>query len=128
MRYVKVKVRRDVNTVYCREVPVWEIPVLEVVFEDPANVEEVSARTCDGDYPEAGAEFSRLVKKYGADPESGIPYAAIAYGNGRLGIGKLATLIAETRQIEAQESKPVKESAGQRGRPRRAAGTDAMLG
>ena len=34
MRYEKVKVTRDTNTVHNREVPPWEVPILEYLFEE----------------------------------------------------------------------------------------------
>ena len=106
MRYVRVRVTRDTNTVHNSLVPQWEIPVLEYIFED-GNVKvtdefESNAR----EYPNAGAEFGRLIKAYGSDPKSGIPYAVGAYGEGRVGMKALADAIAEAKAADPDGASP----------------------
>lgn len=115
MRYVRVRATRDTNTVHNSLVPQWEIPVLEYIFED-GNVKvtdefESNAR----EYPNAGAEFGRLIKTYGSDPKSGIPYAVSAFGEGRTGMKVLSDLIAEAKladvDADAPKSGPQRRSA-----------------
>ena len=87
MRYERVKVKRDTNTVHNRAVAPWEVPVLEFLFED-GNVERLDEFVeVAGEYPEATKELDRLVRCYGADPKSGVPYANMVYGNARAGVG-----------------------------------------
>ena len=110
MRYERVKISRDTNTVHNRAVPPWEIPVLEFLF-DPGNIttldefEEVA-----GDYPDAAVELQRLEKVYGSDPKSGIPHALSVFGTGRKGVTELRKLIdgAKTEdEIASKRPKPV---------------------
>lgn len=102
MRYVTVKIRRDVNTVYNRPVPEWEIPVLEQVFGDDGNVEVLEEFTpVDRDYPDAEAEAHRLVKRYGEDPSTKVSYFHAAYGGGRVGINRLRNALADAEKAEA---------------------------
>lgn len=103
MRYVAVKVTRDTNTVYNRLVPEWEVPVLEFIFEE-GNVtrEERFARNADP-YPEVNAEFDRLVRAYGADVQTGVPYVASVYGQAARGVKMLERAIVEAEDIDLEE-------------------------
>jgi hypothetical protein len=118
MRYERVKVKRDTNTVHNHAVRPWEIPILEFIFED-GNVE----RTGDfvestQDYPAAASEMDRLVRAYGADSQSGVPYASSVFGNARAGVRSLEKLIAEAKEDDKAASKapPAKATAKPRGR------------
>lgn len=105
MRYEFVKVKRDTNTVYNRSVPVWEIPVLEFIFED-GNVERTGEFEDAGrEYPEPAKEMERLVLAYGRDPQSGVPYAHSVYGAAGQGIRALKRAIEEETQA-AEEAEP----------------------
>ena len=125
MRYVQLKVVRDTNTVYPRAVPEWEVAVLEFIFED-GNVQRTGSfeKVTHSDYPDAGAEFDRLTRAYGADPQSGVPYVASVYGNAQAGIRALAKAIEAAKAEEAggvEDSKPAP-----RGK-RRGADSEALL-
>lgn len=128
MRYERVKVKRDLNTVHNKDVAPWEVAVLEFIFED-GNVERLDEFVLvDRDYPDAAKEFERLVKCYGSDPQSGVPYAASVFGNASAGIRNLRKAIEEAKQEDeaAVEVKaPVPAPARRRGRP--AATADALL-
>jgi hypothetical protein len=105
MRYERVKITRDGNTVHNRAVPPWEIPILEFLF-DPGNVEPLEDFVeVEGEYPEPAAEISRLVKAYGSDPKSGIAHANSVYGNGRRGVTELRKLIEAAKAEEAAATK-----------------------
>src|SRR6266404_431768 len=112
MRYERVKIKRDTNTVHNRAVPPWEIPVLEFLFED-GNVEPTGVFEHVTDvYPEANVEFNRLTQCFGADPQSGTPYVAAVYGNAGTGIRALRKAIAEAQtEDEAEEAKQAVKSA-----------------
>jgi hypothetical protein len=106
MRYVRVKVKRDTNTVHNSLVSPWEVPVLEYIFED-GNVEitdehEENAR----EYPDAAAEFGRLVKAYGGDSKTGIPYVVSTFGDGRTGVKALGAAIDEAKKADKNAGKP----------------------
>lgn len=123
MRYERVKVKRDTNTVHNRAVAVWEIPVLEFLFED-GNVERTGEfEEVKGDYPDADNELDRLVRCYGSDPKSGVPYANSVYGNARAGVRSLAKLIEDARieDVAAAEEAPTPAPVRKRGRPAKAA-------
>jgi hypothetical protein len=119
MRYERVKVKRDTNTVHNRAVPPWEIPVLEFLF-DEGNVEHLDVfEAVSGEYPEAAKELDRLVRCYGSDPKSGVPYANSVYGNARAGVRTLQKLIDDAKEadLEAAEQKaPAPAATGKRGR------------
>lgn len=118
MRYERVKVKRDTNTVHNRAVAPWEIPVLEFLFED-GNVERTEVfEEVKGEYPDAAKELDRLVRCYGSDPKSGVPYANAVYGNARAGERSLAKLIEDAKiedKAAAAESAPIPAPA-KRGR------------
>lgn len=128
MRYVQLKIVRDTNTVYPRSVPEWEVPVLEFIFEE-GNVQRTGSfeKVTHSDYPDASAEFDRLMRAYGADPQSGVPYVAAVYGNASAGIRALAKAIeaakAEGEETAASEPEPV-----QRRRAKAASRVDSLLG
>src|ERR1700687_969295 len=108
MRYERVKVKRDLNTVHNHSVAPWEIPVLEVIFEE-GNVEPLGEFVeNDREYPEAQTEFNRLIKAYSSDPQSGVPYAAIAFGNGSTGVRVLRKMIDDAK---AEDSAAAQEKA-----------------
>ena len=102
MLYHTVSVRRDNHTVHSTSVAPWEVPILEFIFED-GNVEATGERVkADRDYPDAGSEMDRLIRAYGADRQSGVPYAASVYGQARAGIKALQKRIDEAK-AEAEE-------------------------
>ena len=127
MRYERVKVTRDTNTVHNRAVAPWEIPVLEYLFED-GNVERLGIfEEVPGDYPEPAKELDRLVRVYGADPKSGVAHANSVYGNARAGERSLAKLIQEAKEDDeaaAKEAAPAPAPIKRRGRP---AAADSLL-
>jgi hypothetical protein len=106
MRYERVKITRDTNTVHNRACPPWEIPVLEFIFDD-GNVQRQGVfEPVEGEYPDAAQEFDRLQQAYGTDTQSGIPHVVSVYGNGRQGIRKLneAILAAKAEDDEAEDA------------------------
>ena len=105
MRYERVKVKRDLNTVHNRATPPWEVPMLEFIFDD-GNVEPLGEFVeVAGEYPEASKELDRLVRCYGSDPKSGVPYANSVYGNARAGVKALAKLIEDAKAEDAEAEK-----------------------
>jgi len=118
MRYERVKVKRDTNTVHNRAVAPWEIPILEWLF-DEGNVERLGVfEQTEREYPEAGNELDRLVRCYGSDPKSGQPYANAVYGNAHAGARTLKKMI--------EDAKADDEAATPRARRRRKS-SDSML-
>jgi hypothetical protein len=129
MRYERVKVNRDTNTVHNRAVAPWEIPVLEYIF-DEGNVtrtgvfEEVS-----GEYPEIPKELDRLVRAYGADPKTGIPYANSVFGNAQAGVRSLRKLIEDAKAEDLEAAEEVAPApAATKKRRRAAVEADSLLG
>jgi hypothetical protein len=129
MRYERVKIKRDTNTVHNRAMAPWEIPMIEYIF-DEGNVEPLGEfEEVAGEYPEAAKELDRLVRAYGSDPKSGVAYANSVYGNARAGVRALAKLIddAKSADLEAAEEKaPVPAPKSKRSRTAQAA--DGLLG
>jgi hypothetical protein len=125
MRYEKVKVTRDTNTVHSREVPPWEFPLIEFLFGEGNLVRTdefvvpTKGKLINHDYPDAKIELNRLIDAYKADPKSGIPYAISVYGNGTAGVRSLQKLIDEAKDADkaaAKETAPTPARAKKRGR------------
>ena len=122
MRYERVKVTRDTNTVHNRAVAPWEIPVLEFLFDEGNVIHLNEFEEIAGEYPEADKELDRLVRCYGADPKSGVPYANSVYGNARAGVRSLQKLIDDAKSDDAAVVKaPVPASVRKRSRSAQAA-------
>jgi len=123
MRFQRVKVVRDTNTVYNRPVGEWEIPVLEFVFGD-GNVQKLNEHVdvADQEYPDAASEFDRLTRAYGEDPQTGTPYVALVYGNARIGVAALKRAI-DSAKAEDEGARPALTRAPQDAEP-----VDALLG
>jgi hypothetical protein len=120
MRYERVKVKRDTNTVHNRAVPPWEIPMLEWVFDD-GNIERLGVfEEVAMEYPNAANELDRLVQVYGSDPKSGVPHANSVYGNARAGIRTLQKLIDDAK-LEDEAAAPIPPPSRKRSRGARAA-------
>ncbi len=125
MRFISAKVVRDVSSQIPIRVAPWELPVLEVVFGE-GNIQltgDVTHVVKDPDkaYPAPGIEFDRLTKKYGADPETGIPYVVTAYGTARNGISALQRAIEEARKADAVAERKTAPTAAPKSRKRRTA-------
>lgn len=106
MRYVRVTVKRDTQTTYVRDVPEWEVPMLEFIFE-PGNVVRDGSKfvAVEGEYPEAADEYGRLAGAYGADRKSGVPFVASVYGEGPRGIRELKRSIEAAKADELNAAK-----------------------
>lgn len=134
MRYERVKVSRDTNTVHNLAVAPWEVPILEFIFEEGNVVrtgvyEEVSRgpRHPEG-YPDAAKELQRLVECYGHDPKSGVPYANSTYGNARAGVRSMQKLIDEAKaEDEAVAAEKVSTPAPAKKRSRKIDDSESLL-
>ena len=128
MRYERVKVKRDTNTVHNRAAPPWEIPVLEFIFED-GNIEPLNMfEEVAGEYPDGAKELDRLVRCYGSDPKSGEPYANSVFGNGRAGVRAIQKMIDEAKaEDEAVALEKVPTPAPKAKRGRTAVAADSLL-
>lgn len=126
MRYERVKVTRDTNTVHNRAVAPWEIPVLEFIFgeENVTHLEEYEEVA--GEYPDAPKELDRLVRCYGNDPKSGVPYANMAIGNAGAGVRALRKLIDDAKADDAEVAKQTRAPAPAK-RSRREATAESLL-
>jgi hypothetical protein len=127
MRYERVKIQRDTNTVHNRAVAPWEIPVLEYIFEEGNVIRQDVFEEVAGEYPGAAKELDRLVRCYGADPKSGVPYANSVYGNAKAGERSLKKLIEDAQADDEEASAapaPVPAATKKRGRAARA---DSLL-
>src|SRR5271166_1926185 len=124
MRYERVKVKRDTNTVHNVLVRPWEIPVLEFIFED-GNIERLGEFTeVAGEYPSPSKELDRLIRAYGSDPKSGVAHANSVFGNARAGERSLAKLIDDAKADDEAAAAPAKKAAKPRGRQ----AVDSLLG
>jgi hypothetical protein len=130
MRYERVRVKRDTNTVHSIAVAPWEVPVLEFIFED-GNIEPTGTfEDAPREYPDAREELTRLEKAYGSDPKSGIPHAVSVFGSGRKGVRELARLIEAAQAEEKAEEKAAPKKAMSKPRSRRASNSidaDSLL-
>lgn len=116
MLYERVKITRDPHTVYNRAVLPWEIAVLEFMFEEGNVIRLGTAERTNTPYPDAAIEFQRLSMAYGADPQSGVPYAASVYGQASAGVNALRRAVAEVKQ----EDEATRPKAASKQRARRA--------
>lgn len=129
MRYERVKIKRDLQTMHNRETAPWEVPVLEFIFED-GNVERLNEfLEVKRPYPTAASEFDRLTRAYGSDPQSGVPYVASVYGNASAGVRALQRAIDDAKaEDEADAKTPAVAPAPVKKRGRPARGADSLLG
>ncbi len=94
MRHIMCEVRRsEISSIATKVLP-WDIPVLEFLH----GVENVIVHgECDEhrviDGPQQ--EFTRMENAYGRDPETNQSYVSQVYGNGGIGIAKLAQFMDE---------------------------------
>jgi len=106
MRFERVKIKRDTNTVHNRAVPPWEIPILEWIF-DEGNIERLgSFEDTEHEYPDAAQELNRLERCYGSDPKNGVPHANSVYGNAHAGVRTLRKMIEDAKAQEAEAAGP----------------------
>lgn len=111
MRYERVKITKDTNTIYNRAVPPWEIPILEFVFGEgnvvPLGVFEVAPI----DAPTAAEEHQRLSLKYGIDKETGTDFVAVVYGASRIGIREVGKAMETAKQEELAANRAKRRNA-----------------
>lgn len=102
MRHVEVRVKRDEHTTHVVTCSVWEIPILEYIFEagNVERLERVIPLEDDREYPSAEFEFDRLVKAYGKDVEAGEAFAESVYGKARRGVRALKEAMLEEKADE----------------------------
>jgi hypothetical protein len=106
MRLTKVKLTRSEHESVEFLLPPWEVAVLQIVHEDKAEVLEEGV-LLDREYPTAEIEFSRLEARYKADTQTGVPFVALAYGQGRLGVLKLRDAINAEEKLEFEAAPTV---------------------
>ena len=116
MRFERVKVTRDTNTVHSVLVRPWEFAVLEFLFGEGNVVQTGEFEETAQEYPAAAKELSRLISAYGTDPKSGIAHANSVFGNARAGEKVLAKLIDEAKAEDQAAAAPAKKTAKPRGR------------
>lgn len=98
MKYVSVKLTRSETESVQRDMPRWEIPVLQMVH-GPEKVEILGEKDVpDQEYPDAMQEFDRLSRRYGAEPGSEIFHVAAVYGQPPFGVTKLEEEIDKARK------------------------------
>ncbi len=108
--YQKLDVRASELTTIRVEVAAWESPVLQAVHGD--DVSFVSESVIDDkEAPEAGDEFARLVVRYKAEGEEGVPPVAAVYGQFGPGIAALQKAIEAATQEEGTTGATAEEAA-----------------
>lgn len=94
MRYINCTVRRSELSSIATSVLPWDIPVLEFLH----GVENVTV-TGEEDKPaqvdSAQAEYTRMEQAYGKDSETQQTFVSQVYGNGGMGVAKLAAFMTE---------------------------------
>lgn len=111
MKYVSVKLTRSETESVQRDMPRWEVPVLQMVH-GPEKVEIVGEKDVpEQEYPGAVEEFDRLSRRYGADPSNDVFYVAAVYGQPPFGVDKLAEGIEKARSAEAQPRRATAQRA-----------------
>lgn len=97
MKFREVRVLRSELSSHVEAVAPWEIPVLQTIFPVEAIVLLGEITDSERDVPDANDEMDRLIRHYGMDNESGVPYATQAYGMGQMGIRNLEKEIKAAR-------------------------------
>jgi len=96
MRHIKAEVRRSELATIAVEVLPWDIPVLENLHGvENVIVHGESDKPAHFDGP--AAEYARLEQAYGKDNETNQSWVGQTYGNGPLGVSKLAQFIEEQK-------------------------------
>lgn len=110
MRYVDVLIERDERLSIPRQVPSWEIPVLQLVHGEEKIIVKGDINVPQRDYPAASDEFNRLVQRYGEDVATETPYVVMVYGQGPRGTQALEEAIKKDREsykaVEVEEVDP----------------------
>ena len=98
IRYITVKIMRDVLSTVERTVPEWEVPILDSVNSGQLQLVEGKDRIVDRPLPDARSEHDRLEAAYRgcARSENGTPTASVVaavYGEGPRGFRALKDAI-----------------------------------
>lgn len=105
LKYVKVSVRRSELATQVKEVPLWELPLLEAMF--PAGIEPVEEFYLDAPTPKAEDEYTRLGTNYRQaveeDGSKGTLHVAAVYGQFGPGVQALKRAIKESVVDKAPE-------------------------
>jgi len=100
MKYVSVQLIRSETESVQRDMPPWEVAVLQMVH-GPEKVKVVGEKDVpDQDYPDAYQEFDRLSQRYGADTKSDVYFVAAVYGQPPFGVTKLAEEIERAKKAD----------------------------
>ena len=98
LRYINVKVARDPQVaVINKNVPAWELPVLEEVFGE-GNIVKLGDVSIERDPPDAEAEYKRLGDVYGGTGNPKVSFVERVYGAGSRGQAEVGKAIAESVQ------------------------------
>lgn len=122
MRYERVQIARDTNTVVSRLVPEWEIPVIEFIFDD-GNVTRTGEFSFDDkEYPTAEVEYDRLMRAYGSDIKSNVPHVGSVYGQSRAGLRAIRKVIEDAKLEDAEIRAEAEQTPAPAPAPRAAKG------
>lgn len=102
MRLAEIVVNRSEHHAVRRLVGAWEIPVLQYEY-GPEKVVIDGYKRDKRDYPDPGSEYERLSLRYGIDTENGQTKAALAYGQGAMGVLAIRNLMEAEKKAEAEE-------------------------
>lgn len=102
MRLAEIVVNRSEHHAVRRLVGAWEIPVLQYEY-GPEKVQIEGFKRDTRPYPDAGSEYERLSLRYGIDTENGQTKAALAYGQGAMGVMAIRNLMEAEKKAEQDE-------------------------
>lgn len=102
MRLAEIVVNRSEHHSVRRLVGAWEIPVLQYEY-GPEKIVIEGFKRDDRLYPDPASEYERLSLRYGIDVENGQTKAALAYGQGAMGVIAIRALMDEQKRAEAEE-------------------------
>lgn len=102
MRLAEIVVNRSEHHSVRRLVGAWEIPVLQYEY-GPEKVVIDGFKKDGRPYPDPGSEYERLSLRYGVDVENGQTKAALAYGQGAMGVAAIRNLMDAEKKAEAEE-------------------------
>lgn len=88
--HVQVRINKSETTHVTIDVAPWELPVLAAVHGEDRVIPTGVTIPVRRPKPEPAAEFDRMSIKYKQNRETGVDYVASVYGNGALGVRRLA--------------------------------------
>lgn len=104
--FVVAVIERDMAEKVARIVMPHELPILELVHDKPISVDEKGEHNVAPQEVDPAEEYERLIRQYGEDPKSGLPYVERVFGR----LGEFARVL-EDLAVDARPARGKKAAA-----------------